>query len=292
VQLQFPIREGISQTEAYRAATRRGEPTLGMAEATGLKLREPDRLRLLLHDCPAGTIPVLRTGCREDFADLVRALAGRNEPIAVPPSQGACMVKGFNNWDRVRSHRAAWEAAGGGDWDAEFQRLLPRKELYQDRFLILSEGPYSGAPAAGLGLGDDEWRELSAAVRLEHECTHYLTERVFGSARNNLHDELVCDFAGIVRAAGRFRADWFLRFMGLEAFPAYRPGGRLENYRGQPPLSEGAFRALQALVRDAALRLEAHPAAQKAPVPGEFAATLVGLYRLTLEEIAGGRLAL
>ena len=61
---------------------------------------------------------------------------------------------------------------------------------------------------------------------------------------------------GITAAAGRYRSDWFPRFMGLESFPAYRGGGRLQNYRGRPPLSEGAFGTLRALVRDIAENLQ------------------------------------
>jgi hypothetical protein len=44
--------------------------------------------------------------------------------------------------------------------------------------------------------------------------------------------------------------------LGLESFPHYREGGRLQNYRGQPPLSDGAFKILQRLVKAAAKNLE------------------------------------
>jgi hypothetical protein len=127
---------------------------------------------------------------------------------------------------------------------------VPQKELYQDRFLILGDGPYSNVMAGEVGLSDTEWRRQSTIIRLEHECTHYFTLRAFGSMRNNLLDELIADYMGITAAAGRYRSEWFLRFMGLESFPSYREGGRLQNYRGRPPLSEGAFKILRALVRD------------------------------------------
>ena len=55
--------------------------------------------------------------------------------------------------------------------------------------------------------------------------------------RNNIFDELIADFVGLARAFGRYRADLALKFLGLEAFPKYRQGGRLESYRGSPPLS-------------------------------------------------------
>ena len=93
-------------------------------------------------------------------------------------------------------------------------------------------------------------------IRLEHECTHYFTRRLFGSAKNHLLDELIADYRGIVAAIGQFRADWFLRFMGLENYPNYRACGRLGYYRGDPPLSEQAFGLLQTLVQRAAENVE------------------------------------
>jgi hypothetical protein len=260
VQLRFPIREGISKTDAYRAATLKGASTDEMADASGPDLSSPEELRLRVHASPAGPIPVIAPGDRADFVTLVRALTMRNEPGPVPESMGACMVSGLNNWDRIREYRHRWEAEGGdrteAAWREEFRRLVPQKELYQDRFLILSDGPYSNVTAGEIGLSDTDWRRLSSMIRLEHECTHYFTLRVFGSMRNNLLDELIADYMGITAADGRYRSDWFLRFMGLESFPAYREGGRLQNYRGRPPLSEGAFGILRALVRDIAENLQ------------------------------------
>src|SRR5262245_45428326 len=54
VQLRFPVRQGISRTEGYRAVTRLGEPPASVPEATGLTLSAPDQLRLWVHASPAG----------------------------------------------------------------------------------------------------------------------------------------------------------------------------------------------------------------------------------------------
>ena len=260
VQLQFPIQKGISQTSTYRAATRRGVPTDGIVEATGLVLNQPEKLQLFIHQSLAGAIPVLLAGNRENFVSLVQALTMRNEPLEVPASMGACIVSGFNNWDRIRQYRQKWAVRNPGNcdensWKEEFQQLILQKQLYQDRFIILSDGFYSGVSAKDMGLEESEWQRLSLIIRLEHECTHYFTYRVFNSMRNNIFDELIADYRGIVAACGYYRADWFLRFLGLESFPNYREGGRLENYRGQPPLSDRAFKILQALVKAAAENL-------------------------------------
>lgn len=250
-QLGFPIREGISQTEAYRAATRRGIPPDSFPEATGLALEHPERIELVLYPSPAGRIPLLIARGRAEFAALVQALARRNEPVPVPDSQGALMISGYNNWERLHGLRRRWEALDPeqretATWSAELARIQPQRELYQDRFILLSDGPYSAVPAADLGLDEASWREMSLVIRRDHECAHYFTRRLFGSMRNNVLDELIADYTGIVAAIGRFRADWFLRFIGA----------RLEMYRGDPPLSDGAFRILQGMVKAAAENLE------------------------------------
>jgi len=173
---------------------------------------------------------------------------------------GAAIVSGANNWERVAAHRHAWEAhttaPTAAAWSEEFARLRAQPEAYQDRFIILQEGWYSAVPPAALGLTAADWRAQSLTIRLAHECTHYLTLRLFGAMRNLLLDELLADYAGIVAAQGHYRADWFLHFMGLEAAHCYRDGGRLQNYRGAPPLSAEAFAVLQHMARRAARTVE------------------------------------
>ncbi|BBD63714.1 hypothetical protein NIES4072_26300 [Nostoc commune NIES-4072] len=296
VQLKFPILQGISQTQVYRFATRKGMTVDGMIEATGLILQQPEQLQLILHQSLAGVIPVLLTRNREDFVSLVQALTMRNEPKPVPASMGACMVTGLNNWDRVRQYRQQWSAKNFGNcsessWLEEFGRLIPQKQLYQDRLIILSDGFYSNVSASDIGLLEPEWWCISMTIRLEHECTHYFTHRLFGSMRNNLLDELIADYRGIVAAIGHYRADWFLRFLGLESFPDYREGGRLQNYRGQPPLSEGAFKILQALVKSAAENLERFDAEHGGELRtlNSQPIMLIALTYLTLEELADSK---
>lgn len=292
IQLRCPIREGISREEWYRAATLRGN--FPGPEQAALAVIEPEGLKLFLHATPAGTIPVLTVRNRSDFVALVRALSMRNEPGPVPESMGAAMVSGLNNWDRIARYRRAWEAehlaeAAAGGWPAEFSRLIPRQELYQDRLIILSEGGYSGVTADMVGMTAEAWRKASLLIRLEHECVHYFTMRVFGSMKNALHDEFIADYAGISAAAGAFRADWFLLFLGLEDYPSYRRGGRLQNYLVNPMPGARVFAILQRLVKEAAENLEDFEtrmrAAKGAAAPGRTA-MLLALAALHLEELA------
>lgn len=288
-QLRFPIRAGISQSEDYRAATRRGVAPDTLATATGLLLEHPEKVDLVLYAAPAGRVPLLVCRSRPEFESLLQALTRRNEPEPIPASQGALMVAGFNNWGRIQALRWRWEESGGeGTWDDELRRLQQQPELYQDRFILLSDGPYSGVPAAELGLAEDEWKAISLAIRREHECTHYFTKRVLGSMRNNLHDEILADYAGMAAALGRFRADWFLRFLGIAEPEGLRPGARLEIYRGKPPLSDGAFQELQGIARTAAANVERFDAGEPGTSrnPRERTVRLLALATHRLEELA------
>jgi len=290
VQLRFPIRAGVSQEDAYRAATRRGE---WPDPAGGFELEDPDRFELLLHPSLAGTVPILLPGSRADFVTLARALSARNEPIPVPDSMGACLVVGLVNWDRVARYRRSWahdrpERQSDAAWNEEFRAFSRRKELYQDRLIVLSRGPYSNVSAADVGLAESDWLDASLRVRREHECTHHFALRLFGKLQHNLLEELVADLVGLLRGVGAYRAEWAARFLGLESFPVYRPGGRLENYRGKPPVSDPAFEVLTRVAHAAIATLDrvcgAHP---------EWCSTDEGLARLvaalslqTMEELA------
>ena len=294
VQLRFPVEAGISQTETYRAATRRG--ILPSSDGPGPALRQPEKLDLAIHPTMAGGVPILVAFEREDFVTLVRVFSARNEPIPVPDAMGACIVTGLNNWDRVRRHRQAFEAgrdspAEEAAWREEFARMVPRPELYQDRFIILSRGPYSAVAASEVGLAESAWRERSLAIRREHECTHYLTHRAFGRMRNNVLDELIADFAGLVQVVGRYDAALALRFFGLEAYPRWREGGRLESYLGEPPLPPAATTVLRTLVFRAVRNLEAFCATRPPQGRAEVAICALALAGLTLEELASDEMA-
>lgn len=289
--LRFPIQAGMSQNEFYRLATRQG--VCLYEEKAGLALTEPKKLILIIYQSIAGQIPVICTSHRQDFVKLVQALTKKNEPIPIPDSMGACMVAGYNNWDRIHTYRKQWTAENPNNcseeaWQAEFKRLIPQKHLYQDRFIIVHDGPYSGIPAVNMNLEENEWRQLSLKIRLEHECTHYFTKRLFGIMRRHVFDELLADYAGIVAALGHYRADWFLQFMGLEAYPNYRLGGRLQNYLDTPPGSE-LFTAVQSTLKRASANLEIFDAQARKTEWGlrQHALTLMAITRLNLAQLAG-----
>jgi len=254
-QLTFPIQEGISSTPEYIDVVQNG---LARKVANKVSpLESPEAVRIDIYRGLAGAIPVITTSNRSDFASLVRIFGRRNEPVPIPASMGATFVSGYNNWDRLRRSIGPTSPANNEDGFPAFNDPKREPMLFKDRFIILSSStPYSGVDAGSLHLPENKWLHLSFLIRREHEYTHYFTKRVMHSCRNRIHDELLADYAGLKAAIGQFRADWFLRFLGLEGYPQYRTGGRMENYRGNPRLTDGAFAVLQRLTIEAALNVE------------------------------------
>jgi hypothetical protein len=236
---RFVIPDGFENDAALRNAddsfADRWKPVMeraeeaGAAEATAEYLlkgremfhfRDPDGVRMQIYPSAAGRVPVITFRDTEDFENL------------------------------------AVSAAYGGKRPENLSRMgaifLYNKS---DRFIMLSSKPYSNVPAEELGLAEDDWAEKSMKIRLEHECTHYFTKQFFGSAANNLHDELIADFFGLENAFGFYKAEYFLRFLGLTG----KSGGRFQVYLESLPeeVREEIRPLLEEIVRKAASGAEA-----------------------------------
>lgn len=290
-QFHFEIKEGISQTEEYKEVTLRGKSIDAICADEGLGLIEPVALELELYPTSVGFIPLLFTPNNSDFEALVRAMVYRNEPVAIPDSMGACIVKGYNNWDRIRRYKERWTKENiDGEWQDEFKRMIPDKELYQDKFIILSNKFYSGITPEQVGMNADEWRKISLTMRRVHECTHYVTLRLFGSMQNRVQDEIIADFFAILEAMGGYRPELALLFLGLENFTMYRNGGRLENYRGNPPLSDSSFEILKKITVYAVMNMNKVYLENKEALNSKQGklALVKKLTSISLEEMANG----
>ncbi len=184
-----------------------------------IKLESPDKIKLEIYNSVAGNIPIIYARDENDFYELVTKIIHKGRYNPNIKKTGASFAFGAKN-----------------------------------KFIILSNKPYSNVPAHRLGLSDDRWRELSVIIRREHECTHYFTKRFLGSSRNNLHDELVADFAGIYCATGTFYADWFLIGMGIEEGTGDISKGRFPVYTTE--LSEESKNILRKITIKAAQNVE------------------------------------
>jgi hypothetical protein len=249
IQLQFPIQKGISKSENYINCTLKGKKNHA---ASNLVLNRPESLELMIHESPLiGKIPVIIIPDDEDFNSFVSALSNKNEPATLPKSMGAALINGINNWDRIERLKSKWLKDNfAGNWVLEFKKnIFPQPHLYKDRLIILSTKPYSGVNYNLLGESKTDWKEKSLQIRLQHECSHLFTLKNYGCMANNIHDEIIADYVGIVDVLSVFNKNWLLSFFGLENYPKYRNGGRLENYLDQNNMSEIAFDGLKTIIK-------------------------------------------
>ena len=145
-----------------------------------VEFSSPGSVEIKMYSSFAGKIPIIYARDTEDFEKLVTNIAYKGIRPERIGSTGASFVHGKTT-----------------------------------RFIILSAKPYSNVPASELGLDEDDWAEKSMILRRGHECTHYFTKQTFGITNNILHDEIMADFIGMYEAFGFYRAEWFLRFMGI-----------------------------------------------------------------------------
>ena len=238
IELNFPVQAGQSENPALLAALKSGKlpPDCGDAWVPATA----EGIRVYLHQTPTGRLPVIECAADADFIHLQQSLIYRCEPRDIPDARGATIIKNYNNWARVNLNRTA-----SGE--------IPKNPaLYRDYIALLSHRFYSGVAPEQFGLTEREWRERSLILRREHEVAHYMTQRFYHTAQNEIHDEIIADFMGLTAAFGAYDPAKFLAFLGLEKKDTYRPGGRLELYiSGNQPAGEG-FAALCEIVRSAA----------------------------------------
>lgn len=183
-------------------------------------LKSPECVSLEIYNSVAGNIPVIYAKNEDDFYELVTKIIHKGREVPNIKKTGASFAYSKNN-----------------------------------KFIILSNKPYSNIPAERLGLKEQEWRAFSVIIRREHECTHYFTKRFLGSSQNNLHDELIADFAGILCATGEYHAEWFLVGMGIDKYPEKQEDGRFPVYTLN--LSDEAKDILKKMIIKVAYNVEA-----------------------------------
>lgn len=194
-----------------------------------VRLKEFSSLDTALYQSFGGRIPIMHMRNREEFEKLICAIFYKGEKREIPKSMGALAIKGWKDLLGM-PHRA----------------------------ILLSDGYYSAVPPEKIGLEPEEWIRKSFVLRRTHECTHYYTLRAHSFMNNALKDELIADAMGIIEAFGEYRAELFLRFVGLEHYPTYREGGRLQNYLPKDlNATEEEFREMQDMAYAAANALEA-----------------------------------
>ncbi|MBQ8137496.1 MAG: hypothetical protein IJ174_08700, partial [Clostridia bacterium] len=183
-----------------------------------------------LVDPGTGPVRVVTLGNRHDFELVMRSLmAAKTDPRApIPESQGASMLTVFN-WPRIHAHLRQFPEA---EQAAEFKRFTAVKEIYIDRLIVLSLGPYSHIDASKIGCENEEWLRLSDTIRRYHELTHVICRIRYPEDVDAVRDELIADAVGLYAAYGAFDPEKERLFLGIEG--RRYVGGRLGNYTDDP----------------------------------------------------------
>ncbi len=252
-QLNFSIEKNIEETQLYKDVVLRGNFEKINDINNNLSLIDINGISLFLYNSFAGDIPVLVIPNKDDFNSIIQVLLYKNNPISLPSSMGASLINGINNWKKINNIKNKWLLQNSHfSWNEEFKtNVLPNKNLYKDGLIILSQKPYSGVSSTSVNIDQEKWLSISLKIRLEHECTHLYTMKRFGIASNNLHDELIADYVGIIKSVGFYNKDWMLAFMGLENSQDYRIGARLENYIKDIKIDSEDFLYLASIIRKA-----------------------------------------
>ena len=150
-------------------------------------LQKPDALQIHLAATDGGRIPVIYTGCHDDFCSMDALVNGYSAIEELPLTVNALTIDA--------------RAAG----------------MQHHRVILLGNAPYSNIPASALRLDEDDWLRRSTTLRMAHECAHYETLRLFGGMVNHALDEIIADTIGQIAAFGSFSAQRQRLFFGLES---------------------------------------------------------------------------
>ncbi len=180
-----------------------------------VEFSQPEEVKINIEDTFAGRIPVVILGNDSDFENFIVNAACKGERPDDISQMGASFMYG--------------------------------KKI---QMLVLSKKFYSGTPSELVHLSREDWRNRSMILRLEHETVHYYTKKFFGTATNNIHDELMADFFGMRKALGHYDADLFCYFMGIDGSHE----GRLSLYTSE--MSEDVKQEIADIARRCSIFLE------------------------------------
>jgi hypothetical protein len=216
----LPDEDFVSEWDAWLRGRNGGFPEAIRALLSG------ESTKIWLEATPAGSIPVVCTEDRRAFERLTAILRAADDSAPIPASVNAFIVPA-------------------------------RHPLFKGhRVICMAKAGYSALSGESAGIGDGEWVEKSAVIRLHHECCHYFTLRVLGGMKNHALDEVVADCAGQLAAFGRYDASLQRKFFGIEGGSRIAPEGRLSFYVKRLP--EGAISLICRKVEEALDGLEGY----------------------------------
>lgn len=222
--LNFPINNKIADSPEYKDAVLYANFTEERLKSNDLGLKEPEKLQLAVIQTDAGSIPMLYVPDRSDFEAIIRAMNHSNTEAEIPAELTSTIIHEFRNSDRISGYRERFLKKRSlmnlnTTWRDEYNKILLKKELYLDTFIIIYGGNASAVSAKEIGLPKEEWLAKSIVIGREKEALKYYMKRIFNVEKPHPYIELIAYYSAVKIAWGSFAADILFKLMipGFEA---------------------------------------------------------------------------
>lgn len=222
---QLYLMPGENMSEEYREVVMNGK--MPKKRSLELFLGTPED-EIFYEETPTGMVEIVYLHDRRDFENFLRIMVCRCEAVDIPSTVGAVTLNGVVNREKIRRHKEEYTRLGGSCWTVEWQLFAADKKNYTDTLIVISEGAYSNISCHKAGYPQEEWLRISRDIRLYHECTHVICQRLYPEKKEVVWDEVVADAVGLLFAIREYDVRLAQLFLGVSS-DGY-VGGRLENY--------------------------------------------------------------
>ena len=217
-QLNFAIENKVADTPDYKDAVLYGHIQNEHLKSNEMELIAPDNFQLAVTPTDAGHIPIIYIPERKDFESVYNALKNSNTSCDIPDKLTSAMIRDLRNAERISLYKERFMKKRAlmnlnTTWRDEFHKLLLKKELYLDSFIIVCGGNVANVTHEEAEYPEDEWNAISIIINREKEALKYYMKRIFQVEKLHPYIEFIAYYHAIKTALNKFSADLLLKLM-------------------------------------------------------------------------------
>lgn len=216
--LNFPINDKIADNPEYKDAVLYANIKNERLKSNDLELVAPVNFQMAIVPTDAGSIPLLYIPERKDFIAVYSAVKNSNNPMTVPDKLTSALIRDIRNSERINQYKERFMKKKSlmnlnTTWRDEFSKLLLKKELYLDSFIIISGGNAANVKPEDAGYPKDEWNAVSIVINREKAILQYYMKRIFQVEKLHPYLELIAFYHALKIATKKFSADLLIKLM-------------------------------------------------------------------------------
>jgi len=287
--LNFVIDNKVADTPEYKDAVLYANLTKERLQSNNLDLIAPENLQLAVVPTDAGNLPIIYIPERKDFETIYRALKKGNTNAPVHEKLTSAIIYDMRNSDRINAHRERFMKKKNlmnlkTSWQDEYSKLLLKKELYLDTFVIICGGFAANIKPEDAGYPEDEWKAVSIVINREKEALKYYMKRIFQVEKTHPYLELIAYYHALKTTLKKFNADMLEKLMlpdDDQNIPSCGIGAM------DCTLTQNSYDILKQLIIDSAANLEAFEKIYANEIEfNDPNLMLISLTYITIEELA------